>query len=146
MPPKPQQQEEQKSKSLADEKKDVDMKDANETSGAAASGAGAGSSDGKKKEEKEKTKEEMSEEDRKLKESLELLVTVITEPVEKGKEVSAEQRRHTRSRLQCPPACIARGCPFCVARSKIFVSDILLLSLSVWISSASPPRRRTPSA
>jgi len=46
-----------------------------------------------KKEREDKEKEGMSEEDRKLKESLELLVTVITEAPEKGKEVG----RHTRS-------------------------------------------------
>jgi len=49
-----------------------------------------------KKEREEKEKEGMSEEDRKLKESLELLVTVITEAAEKGKEVS--QRRHSEQR------------------------------------------------
>jgi len=43
-----------------------------------------------KKDGKEKEKEEMSEEDKKLKESLELLVTVITEHVEAGKESEAE--------------------------------------------------------
>jgi hypothetical protein len=49
----------------------------------------------KRKADKEKEeRDEMTEEDRKLKESLELLVQVITEAVEPGKEVS--QRTDTR--------------------------------------------------
>lgn len=54
--------------------------------------AAAARKERERKEREEKEKEGMSEEDRKLKESLELLVTVITEAAEKGKEVSA---RHT---------------------------------------------------
>lgn len=98
--------EEQKTKPADDTKQpaDVDMKDGS-------SGPSAPSSVDASKKEKEKTLEEMSEEDRKLKESLELLVTVITEPTEKGKEVTHTQTDRGRGERE--------PCAHCALRSRV---------------------------